>query len=274
MVGIRDLLHGLGHRACPGLNLVVFASDSHLDVVMLAHGRHYSWHQSVLALILVAAVRAQRLHVRLGIVVLGHCLVHVALFDISARPRRLIHRRTLRVLVIGAIVLLRSRGLLIKSPEIGLGARLRHNCTTILLVIKAELPFLLHQELLMLLTKICLCLLRCIEGVLTLLVLLLLLLVGVWVHRRESRMMGWWQLCILLCLMDKLDLLLRDHRVFFVLLHYLLFQLGQVWCLPFPIVLNPMSQPREMRLTYSRLGHLLSQKLLLPLQSLGYLLLQ
>jgi hypothetical protein len=152
MVSVRDLLHGLGHRACPGLNLVVFPSDSHLDVVMLAHGRHYSWHQSVLALILVAAVRAQRLHVRLGIVVLGHCLIHVPLFDISTRPRRLIHRCTLRVLVIRPIVLLRSRGLLIKSPEIGLGARLRHNGASILLMIQAELPFLLHQELLMLLT--------------------------------------------------------------------------------------------------------------------------
>ena len=74
-----------------------------------------------------------------------------------------------------------------------------------------------------------------------------------------------WQLCVLLCLMDKLDLLLRDHRVFFVLLHYLLFQLCQVWCLPPCIVLIPMSQAREMRLTDPRFSHLLSQQLLLPL---------
>jgi hypothetical protein len=83
MVRIGDLLHGLGHRACPGLNLVVFASDSHLDVVMLAHRGHDCWHQGVLALILVAAVRAQRLHVRLGIVILSHSLIHVTLFDIG-----------------------------------------------------------------------------------------------------------------------------------------------------------------------------------------------
>jgi hypothetical protein len=55
MVRIGDLLHGLRHRACPGLNLVVFASDSNLDVVMLAHGGHDRWHQGVLALIFVAA---------------------------------------------------------------------------------------------------------------------------------------------------------------------------------------------------------------------------
>ena len=50
------------------------------------------------------------------------------------------------------IVLLRGRGLLIESPKIRLGARLRHNSAAILLVIQAELPLLLHQELLMLLT--------------------------------------------------------------------------------------------------------------------------
>jgi hypothetical protein len=87
-------------------------------------------------------------------------------------------------------------------------------------------------------------------------------------------MMTRWQLRVLLCLMDNLDLLLRDHRVFFVLLHHLLFQMSQVWCLPPSIVLIPMSQPREMRLADPRLSHLLSQQLLLPLQRLGYLLLQ
>ena len=259
MVSIGDLLHGLRHRPCPGLNLVVFPSDSHLDVVMLAHRRHYGWHQSVLALILVAAVGAQWLHMRLCIVVLGHCLIHLAIFYIGTRPRGLIHRRALRVvIIIRTIVLLRSRGFLIESTEIGLGARLRHNRTTILLMIEAELPFLLHQELLMLLTKIYLCLLRCVEGVLTLLVLLVLL-VGVRIHRRECRMMIRRQLRVLLCLMDKMNLLLRDHRVFLVLLHYLLFQLRQVWCLPSAIVLIPSSQARQMRLTDSRLSHLFSQ---------------
>jgi hypothetical protein len=41
-------------------------------------------------------------------------------------------------------------------------------------------------------------------------------------------MIVWWQLGVLLGLMDQLDLLLRDHRVFFVLLHHLLFQMSQV----------------------------------------------
>jgi hypothetical protein len=90
--------------------------------------------------------------VRLGVVILGHRLIHVPLLDVGTRPGRLIHR-TLRVIIIHSpIVLLRGRSLLIKSPEIRLGARLRHNSAAILLVIQAELPLLLHQELLMLLT--------------------------------------------------------------------------------------------------------------------------
>ena len=87
-------------------------------------------------------------------------------------------------------------------------------------------------------------------------------------------MIVWWQLGVRLGLMDQMDLLLRDHRVFFVLLHHLLFQMSQVWCLPPSIVLIPISQPRQMRLTDPCLSHLLCQQLLLPLQRLCYLLLQ
>ena len=88
---------------------------------------------------------------RLRIVILGHRLIHVPLFDIGTRPRRLIHR-TLRVMVIPTPIILRGRGLFIESPKVRLGARLGHNSAAILLVIEAKFPFLLHQELLMLLT--------------------------------------------------------------------------------------------------------------------------